>query len=548
MLKLGVVLDARIQERWILDALNQALSVPRTRLAAIAIASGSSRRSLASGLHRWLDGVDRQLRCRNEKLFAPVDVAAELKVVPLEIGAVREGDGWRPDGTGIDALRRCNVDVWLCFAATPPLRPLPAVSRLGVWGIEIGQDVAATNLWAGAMEVSIGNPVTMLSVVDYAEAGNDPLYRSYGATLRNSVRRNRLNSLRKGVSLFKRLLDRLARSGDTRLRAPAADAPPPACYPALREPTLRALTRLSSRLVTRVAANQWRALRWRDQWQIAYYFKDEAEPPGCRFERLRYIVPPRDRFWADPFAVEHQGRHFIFFEELHYRTQKGCIMAVEVFDHAEPGAAQLVLERPYHLSYPFVFAWDGELYMLPETAGNGTVELYRCEEFPLRWGLQRVLLENVSAFDATLWQQDGRWWMFVNLAEPGADSSDELHLYASRTPLGPWTPHRANPVISDVRRARSAGPLFTWGGRLYRPSQDCSLAYGHSVLINRVDVLDHDDYRETTVHRLAPGWRRDILRVHTLGGSRRLRVVDYLVSRKRNATAGGHPGRSRGRG
>jgi hypothetical protein len=52
------------------------------------------------------------------------------------------------------------------------------------------------------------------------------------------------------------------------------------------------------------------------------------------------------------------------------------------------------------------------------------------------------------------------------------------------------------------------------------------------VLINRVDLLREDDYRETAVDRITPGWRKDVLRVHTVGSSKRLRVIDYLVNRK----------------
>src|SRR5258707_623357 len=110
---------------------------------------------------------------------------------------------------------------------------------------------------------------------------------------------------------------------------------------------------LAWRLASSVAANRLHLLRWREQWQIAYYFADRDQA-DWRFDRLRYLVPPKDRFWADPFAVEHAGRCFVFFEELSYVTQRGRIMAVEVFENAEPGQAQLVLERPYHLSYPFI--------------------------------------------------------------------------------------------------------------------------------------------------------------------------------------------------
>lgn len=528
---LGVLLDGRIQEAWVASSLRQALAVPGVRLAAIAVARGSSRASVASRLHRLLERLDGRLRCRNEPLFAPADVSTELAAPVIDVGVARDADGWYPTGAGAAALRQCGADVWLCFTADPPRRPLDSFSRLGVWGLEIGHGIAAARDWAGAMEVGGDSPVTMVSVVDYAQPGNSLLYQSFSATVRNSIGRNRLGCLRKGMSFFRRLLERLARDGDAWRSARPVTPTMPAHYPVLREPTLSSLFRLSWRLVSNVAANCWRSLRWLDQWQIAYTFAAEDEA-GFQPDRLRYLVPPRDRFWADPFAIEHEGRYFIFFEELEYRTGKGRIAAIEVFEDTGPGEPQVVLERPYHLSYPFLFAWNGSLYMLPETAENGTVEVYRCEAFPSRWRLHRVLLDRLSAYDATLWRGEDRWWMFASVAEPGADSSDELRLYWSATPLGPWAAHRRNPVVSDVRCARPAGPLFSRDGKLYRPSQDCSLAYGHSVWINRVDVLCDDEYRETAVQRIVPGWRKDILRVHTLGGCKRLRVVDCLVRRK----------------
>ncbi len=159
------------------------------------------------------------------------------------------------------------------------------------------------------------------------------------------------------------------------------------------------------------------------------------------------------------------------------------------------------------------------------------MELYRCEEFPDRWSLHKVLFQRIRAVDATLLREPDRWWLFVNVAEPGADPSEELHLYWSDTPLGPWHAHAANPVLSDVRRARGAGPLFRQDGVLYRPSQDCSVAYGHAVSINRVDVLDPQRYEETPVGRIGPsGTARCAACIPTARWAN-LRVVDYQVRR-----------------
>jgi len=526
----GVLLDDRIQEVWTIECLRQCFAVPGVTLTALALARLRPRRSLAVRLHHLFDRLDERTRCRGERLFAAADVVAELALSPLQIGLSRHGNHWRPDEAGIAMLERCEVDLWLCFSAIPPSRLPRSVSRLGAWGIEIGDGVSATNVWAGAAETGVGCPVTMVSIVDYAEAGDDLLYQSYGATVGNSPRRNRLRALQKGVSFFRRLLERQMLAPDSWPPQRPATLPAPLHHSKLPAPTVSALARLAWRLGANWVAHRLPSSYKLEQWQIAYYFSDE-EDQGRRFERLRYMVPPKDRFWADPIAVEHEGRYFIFFEELPYDTQKGRVMVVEVFEDAEPGAPQVALERPYHLSYPFVFNWNGSMYMLPETAENNTVELYRSESFPLGWNLHQVLLENIRAFDASLWRQDDRWWMFANVAEPEADSCDELHLYSSTTPLGPWKAHRSNPVVSDVRFARPAGPLFLRGKKLYRPSQDCSVAYGHSILINRVESLTDDTYRETQVDRIAPGWKKDILRVHTVGASKRLRVVDCIVRR-----------------
>src|SRR5258706_6826583 len=109
---LGVLLDAKVQERWVLESLQQVLTVPGARLAAVAVAGGSRHASLAAYLHRLLDGLDKQLRCRNERLFDPVAIPARLEAPFIEITLVRDGGGWRPDAPGIGALRLCNVDIW----------------------------------------------------------------------------------------------------------------------------------------------------------------------------------------------------------------------------------------------------------------------------------------------------------------------------------------------------------------------------------------------------------------------------------------------------
>jgi len=210
---LGVLLDGRIQDRWVLESLRRALAVTGVSLAAVAVARGNFRESLAARLHRIFDRLDEQLRCPKERLFVPTDVVAEFAVPSLDVDISRHGDGWCPDAKGSATLRECDVDVWLCFTATPPCGRCVRIPP-GVWVSRSEKTYRSEHLGRGH-----GNGRRQSG--DHGqrrqlrEPGNSPMYRSFGATPGNSVRFGRVAALRKGIGFFQRLLERLTRNGDT---------------------------------------------------------------------------------------------------------------------------------------------------------------------------------------------------------------------------------------------------------------------------------------------------------------------------------------------
>jgi hypothetical protein len=193
-----------------------------------------------------------------------------------------------------------------------------------------------------------------------------------------------------------------------------------------------------------------------------------------------------------------------------------------------------VLERDYHLSYPFVFEHDGSLYMVPESARNRSVDLYRCVEFPLQWRLERSLLQGVRCVDATLHRGAERWWMFANCAAGESRMfDDELHLFCADRLAGEWQPHARNPVKSDARCARPAGRLFQRDGALYRPAQVCVPRYGAGLSVNRVLKLTPHEYAERQVARILPSAASGLLGLHTMNRAGDLAVVDAFMRRRR---------------
>ena len=228
-----------------------------------------------------------------------------------------------------------------------------------------------------------------------------------------------------------------------------------------------------------------------DSWYLMFDFSNST---SLSFGDFKKVVPPKDRFWADPHVIRKDDTYFIFVEEYIYKNRKGHISVIEMDLQGHYKDPVPVLETDYHLSYPFVFEYDHKYYMVPESAQNHSIDLYECVEFPTQWKFKMTLMDNVKAVDTTLFFHSGKWWLFTGIAEnEGAFPEVELFLYYSDDLFtNEWKSHPFNPVVSDVTCARPAGKLFTKGGKVYRPSQDCSKTYGYGFNINEILCLTED--------------------------------------------------------
>lgn len=284
-------------------------------------------------------------------------------------------------------------------------------------------------------------------------------------------------------------------------------------------------------IARRVSRSLWRD----DAWELQYrttptqFVENSATVTAGGFQSYRGEY---NCFFADCVALTHNGVDAVFFEEYPHALRRGVISCAVLQPGGQLGAPQRVLERPYHLSYPFVFRDGDQVYMVPESSGNHTVDLYECTEFPHRWTHRKTLLENISATDATLYYDGARWWMFATIGEEGSYSWDELHLFSADTLVSSWTPHPMNPVKCDSGSARPAGPLFRRNGRLMRPTQDCSSSYGGAVNLCEIEILSLTDFRERIVDRLDPVMFPGMNGLHTLAASDRIEVVDVRPAKR----------------
>ncbi|MGA2893153.1 MAG: hypothetical protein ABSE22_09805 [Xanthobacteraceae bacterium] len=292
-------------------------------------------------------------------------------------------------------------------------------------------------------------------------------------------------------------------------------------YPNTWQTVTYALNQLSYR-----ARNMANRLRGRDlRWGVAFL---HSVWRGAALWRGVEIRNPPFHFLADPFVVTKGGKSFCFMEDFDYMRGRGEIAVYELCEDRAVRAG-VALSEAFHLSFPYIFEYQGQLFMCPETHKNRDIRIYRCHDFPLGWTLERVIMQNVSAGDTMIFERNGRWWMFTNI-DPvdGDDHCSELSIFHAASPFGDWTPHTNNPILVDASRARNAG-LLRDGEKLFRVSQGQGFdLYGRQALINEILELTESTYREDCVAQVTPHFKNDICGTHHMHSDGSITVFDYL--------------------
>ncbi len=237
-------------------------------------------------------------------------------------------------------------------------------------------------------------------------------------------------------------------------------------------------------------------------WRIGWRFDKRTSLLDRREAAFSVLSGDTHSYLADPFPFRHQGQDFIFVEQYLYSKNRGCIAVMTADRNGTIGSPHIVVEEPYHLSYPLVFEEDGQIWMIPESGAAKNVSLYRAVAFPYRWTREACLIQGIEAYDITPLGDKGGFWFFVSLRHWRSTSWDCLSLYRAESLAGAWTPHVANPVLIDARLSRPGGACIRRGGHTLRPVQDCGRGYGGALTLCQIDALDESEFAQTPIGRI----------------------------------------------
>jgi hypothetical protein len=235
---------------------------------------------------------------------------------------------------------------------------------------------------------------------------------------------------------------------------------------------------------------------------------------------------------AYPFMVVQDTRYYLFFKVMNKKANQCAIGLAESGDGLRWTYRQIVLRETFDLSYPSVFKWHDEYYMVPETHTLSSLRLYRAVHFPDQWTYERDLLTGDHYINPSIVHYQGAWWMFTG--KPGNDTS---RLYYASDLKGPWAEHPKSPIIEkDLHTARPGGRPVVIGGTLYRLAQDCAPTYGHQVRAFQVTEISETTYSEKLVEtpiikKTSSGWNGEAMHhldLHQVGENHWIATVDAL--------------------
>lgn len=543
-LKLGLILDAFEVPLWFSNSLERIAKSGHAQISLIILIDDvNSRGESGNGsefVYKFFNRLDGKLFLRGDHALQSINLQKILMDIPVV--RIHPFSDETTDSLLIETLEKIKgyeLDILLTTKFDHAHERFVSTAKYGIWYYSHCDRRDAKGGPPGFWEAVEADPVTAASLI--MVKGNPIhekiIYRSKYLTFKYSPARNRNRLLWAASSFMPRQIELLYRLGESEFLREITrfnqENENHAKTRFLRPSNFEAFHSFG-RLFIRQMDEVLHRIFFRDTWFLLFNFVDNFSFAIGDFKK---IMPPKDRFWADPQVIQKDGKNYIFVEEFIYKNRKANLAVMELDSMGQIHPSIPILAEKYHLSYPFVFEHENRFYMVPESSENNSIDLYECVDFPTSWKFKMNLMRDIKAVDTTLFYDQGKWWLFTGITEnEGALPEVELFLfYSDHLFTTEWTSHPLNPVVSDVESARPAGSLFIKDGILYRPSQNCSKRYGYGFNINEVQQLSPTEYSEKKVIGVKPDWDKRVSGTHTMTRGERFIMVDAFTRRSKFA-------------
>lgn len=246
------------------------------------------------------------------------------------------------------------------------------------------------------------------------------------------------------------------------------------------------------------------------------------------------------KYWfADPFVFEKDGVTYLFYEAFDLVQRRGLI-GYSIYNQATSvgSAPTVIINEPYHLSFPNIFEYNGDVYIMPESCEDYTLHLYKATNFPDEWERVYDVLPDAYVCDSIFMDKGDEHYLLTN---------NLLHHTPTGTYPSCWLKNylykvAGLKVLDDGVKVgegefgtRNAGKSFEEKGKLYRMGQDCRFkGYGRGMVLFEVQSLS--PYVEEQINawtykdmngRIERTCNSALIGVHTYNFSKNFEIIDF---------------------
>jgi len=280
--------------------------------------------------------------------------------------------------------------------------------------------------------------------------------------------------------------------------------------------------KIYSHIIFKKAENIFFKKSWRVAFAKGNLFKK-------RLENYKIIKNNKNSFIADPFLWKYKDKNYLFVEEYDYIKNK-AVISCYLLNNNNAEYIGVIIEEDFHLSFPFIFQFNNNFYLCPETSKINEIRLYECVEFPLKWKYCKTILKNINAVDTILFEKDSIWWLLTNSRDDGMDPSNELNIFYSKD--GPltekWISHKTNPIYIDINNSRNGGIVYE-DKKIYRVSQKPGFGhYGKEFNLNLIDEINETTFKELNICTVKPNFFKNINGTHHFNNNDEYCVIDFI--------------------
>lgn len=246
------------------------------------------------------------------------------------------------------------------------------------------------------------------------------------------------------------------------------------------------------------------------------------DPTDERFlEGFTRIKTTYSRWIADPFVFKYNLKNYVFAEMGDRVTWRGEIGYYCLDKNKEKW--HTCIKEKWHLSFPNIFYWNGDIVMMCESYEHNCIYLYKCVRFPDKWiKSDENLLDGVFV-DSDICSINNELFLFAYSIE---NDENILKIYEFKDDKFFFLQQ----FEDEKKQLRPAGKVFDINEKKYLPTQNCEKSYGHGMFINELILNNHHfsiiQVKELSIERFEEIYDIKTSHLHTLNHNEDYIVVD----------------------